>query len=722
MGSSSDSQNLIEVLIDEFLDRQRRGERPTVEEFVTRHPELASEIQETLPALALMEQVAPASADLQPSSSSAESFERRIEQIGDYRILREIGRRGMGVVYEAEQQSLGRRVALKVLPHQMAGDARPLERFQREARAAARMHHSNIVPVFDVGHDQEHSFYTMQLITGQGLDQVIQDLRQLRDAIGSCGTRSHATGERSRDQPDRQNSANSPESIAKSLLTGRLHVDSLDQRGVNDSVIASAESPVDRPSRSDLSETVAQKMNPTTSVLLPGRKELSTAESNRRAYYVSVAQVGIQTASALSYAHARGIIHRDIKPSNLLLDTAGTVWVVDFGLAKTGDEAMTHTGDLLGTIRYMSPERFRGMCDARADVYSLGLTLYEMLLLEPAFASSDQLSLIDQIKATDAKPPRAVDPRIPRDLETIVLKAIDKDPKRRYQSADEMAEDLERLIQDEPIKARRVSVIERFSRWSRRNRGMAAALASIATLLILGAVISMSAAVNLQSINSLLEAELYARCMGSVSEGWSLGDLERMDRELTDAESHLVPGLEWYFMRSRYQDHFPDHIFEIAARVSSIAVGPNGSHLAECDVNGKVFLKNGLRSSSPLNPLPELEGSGQVAISRDGTMLGMGGANSLLHETEIGTNQLKIVELSSGREIVRITAAFDVVSFAFSPNNRYVAIVSLDGAVEMHRLADRESVWRHGARNAANYTKLHFSPNSRWFSGDPNLG
>ena len=135
----------------------------------------------------------------------------------------------------------------------------------------------------------------------------------------------------------------------------------------------------------------------------------------------------------------------------MILDAAGIVWVTDFGLAKTGDQGMTHTGDILGTIRYMSPERFRGQCDVRADVYALGLTLYELLVLKPAFESSDRLKLIDLVSKSEPLAPRAVDPRIPRDLETIVLKAIDKEPRRRYQSADEMADDLQRVVNDEPI-------------------------------------------------------------------------------------------------------------------------------------------------------------------------------------------------------------------------------------------------------------------------------
>ena len=222
------------------------------------------------------------------------------------------------------------------------------------------------------------------------------------------------------------------------------------------------------------------------SAVLPGQSDISTATSNRRAYCRSVAQIGVQTASALAYAHSRGIIHRDIKPGNLILDTAGNVWVTDFGLAKTGDGGLTHTGDILGTVRYMSPERFRGHCDVRADVYGLGMTLYELLTLQPAYASGDRLKLIELIRQTEAPGPRSIDRRIPRDLETIVMKAIDKDPKRRYQSADEMGDDLQRFVNDEPVTARRAGSVERLGRWCRRNPLPASLLAVIALVFLAG--------------------------------------------------------------------------------------------------------------------------------------------------------------------------------------------------------------------------------------------
>ena len=168
--------------------------------------------------------------------------------------------------------------------------------------------------------------------------------------------------------------------------------------------------------------------------MLPGGSPIATtALSGRRApYFRSVAQIGRQAAQGLAYAHARGIVHRDIKPSNLLLDHAGVVWIADFGLAKAGDDGLTETGDVLGTSRYMAPERFRGEGDARADIYALGLTLYELMTLRPAFETPDRLKLIEQIKNDEPARPRSLDGRIPRDLETIVLKAIEKDPKQRY--------------------------------------------------------------------------------------------------------------------------------------------------------------------------------------------------------------------------------------------------------------------------------------------------
>src|SRR5262249_26993877 len=158
------------------------------------------------------------------------------------------------------------------------------------------------------------------------------------------------------------------------------------------------------------------------------------------------------------------------KPSNLLLDTRGTVWVTDFGLAKAAtDENVTHTGDVVGTLRYMAPERFQGQADIRSDIYALGLTLYELLTLQPAFDESDRHKLIAQVTHRPPPPPRRLDGAIPRDLETIVLKAISRDPAQRYMTPAALAEDLQRFLDDQPVKARRQSAVQRGWRWCRRN-------------------------------------------------------------------------------------------------------------------------------------------------------------------------------------------------------------------------------------------------------------
>jgi serine/threonine protein kinase len=203
-------------------------------------------------------------------------------------------------------------------------------------------------------------------------------------------------------------------------------------------------------------ETPAAAVRPSSSAVMPGGQPLSTLESSHRAFHRCVAHIGRLAASALAYTHTRGIVHRDIKPSNLLLDTEGVSWVTDFGLAKTEDDGLTQTGDILGTIRYMAPERFQGKGDPRSDVYALGLSLDEMLVLRPAFESPNRLALIDQVKNVSPPRLRAIDPRIPRDLETIMRKATEKNPKARYPTAEAVGEDLRRFLADEPIVARPV--------------------------------------------------------------------------------------------------------------------------------------------------------------------------------------------------------------------------------------------------------------------------
>jgi serine/threonine protein kinase len=464
MGELTEPRELVERLAEEFVRRFRAGERPSPEEYARAHPEHAAEIRELFPALVVMEELAPSDGGGSgpPEAEAAASGPGRRERVGDYHILREIGHGGMGVVYEAEQVSLGRRVALKLLSLPAGPGGASLERFRREARAAAQLHHTNIVPVFEVGQDGGTCYYAMQLIHGQGLDEVI---KELRDAGGKPGGPGEGPATISAAGP-----------VAQSLLLGRFEAPNL----------AASPAPEERPGPARETNSTVTRMADT---------ELSAPGTGGRRYYQSVARLGVQAAEALAYAHQRGIIHRDVKPSNLLLDAAGVVWVTDFGLAKhtpltppadgaDAGEDLTHTGDIIGTIRYMAPERFRGQCDARADVYGLGLTLYELLTLRPAFAGTDRLRLIEQIGRQEPPRPRALDRHIPPDLETVILRAIEKEPGRRYATAGELAADLRRYLADEPVQARRPSALYRLRKFARRNKGLVAAAAAVALTLV----------------------------------------------------------------------------------------------------------------------------------------------------------------------------------------------------------------------------------------------
>ena len=224
-----------------------------------------------------------------------------------------------------------------------------------------------------------------------------------------------------------------------------------------------------------------------SSVALPGSSELSALSDSDRRFYRGVARIGVQVAEALDYANRQGVLHRDIKPSNLLLDNRGNVWVADFGLAKTAEaDDLTHTGDILGTIRYMAPERFRGDCDARSDVYSLGLTLYELVALRPAYQAADRHALIERVLHEEPARLKKLAPSVPRDLETIIAKATARDPAARYATAGALAEDLQRFVEDRPIRARRAGPVERTWRWCRRNPALASLWAALIGVLLAG--------------------------------------------------------------------------------------------------------------------------------------------------------------------------------------------------------------------------------------------
>jgi serine/threonine protein kinase/Flp pilus assembly protein TadD len=364
----------------------------------------------------------------------------------------------MGVVYEAEQISLGRRVALKVLPFAGALDGKQLQRFKNEAQAAAGLHHTNIVPVHFVGCERGVHFYAMQFIDGQNLAQVIAALRHAADGEHSSRPEARpvpASAEPGAGPPPREPAADAEPTIPHS--------------------------PTKQWPTSPAPDTVPQA-------------GLATERSHRTAaYFRTAARLGQQAAEALHHAHELGVVHRDVKPGNLLLDDRGNVWVTDFGLAHLPTEAsLTLSGDLVGTVRYMSPEQAlaqRVGIDHRTDIYSLGATLYEMLTLRPVFAGSDRQQLLRQIAFNDPVPPRRVNKAVPAELETVVLKALEKRPEERYASAQELADDLGRFLKDEPVRAKRPTVVQRCRRWMRRHKPLVggATAALLAALLVLAA-------------------------------------------------------------------------------------------------------------------------------------------------------------------------------------------------------------------------------------------
>jgi serine/threonine protein kinase len=360
-------------------------------------------------------------------------------RLGDFELLREIGRGGMGVVYEARQVSLNRPVALKVLGPALGLSPTAIERFRREAEAAARLHHTNIVPVYTTGEQHGVHFYAMELIDGPSLDRVLAQLRQ-----GSAS-----------------------DSLTLPTSAGPAAV------------------------------APTAPYQPAPAGAGPAAAGTSSSLGSDSQYFDTVARLTAEVADALEYAHRAGVIHRDVKPANLLLDPAGRLSVNDFGLARVLERpGMTMTGEFVGTPAYMSPEQItagRVPIDSRTDIYSLGATLYELLTLRPPFAGDRRDQILAQVLQKDPTPPRRLNPKVPRDLDTICLKALDKDPARRYQTAAAMADDLRAFVNRFAIKARRAGSVARLRKWVRRNPALSAALAGAVALALLAGFFAFEA-------------------------------------------------------------------------------------------------------------------------------------------------------------------------------------------------------------------------------------
>ncbi len=417
--------DILAELFDELTNRLQAGEAVDIEPYLRRYPEYEATLKSFLPAIEILVGLGRSTHSSRPHNNSvAPPSASELGALGDFQLLRELGRGGMGIVYEALQLSLNRRVALKVLPFATALDAKQLQRFKNEAQAAACLHHQHIVSVYGVGCERGVHFYAMQFIEGQTLADLIRELRQrggLDDAEGAS------------------------------------------RKAVTDSTLRTAAALT-----ADLSDKPS-------------------------VHFRAVARLGMQAARGLEHAHQFGVVHRDIKPANLLLDQRGDLWITDFGLAHCQSQVgLTMTGDMVGTLRYMSPEQAmaaRVPIDQRVDIYSLGATLYELLTLQPPFGGSDRRELLRQICFEEPRPLRRINKEIPEELETIVLKAMAKSPGDRYASAQDLMEDLERFLEHKPIRAKRPTVLQRAKKLTRRHQGVtvtAGIAAGLVLLLVVG--------------------------------------------------------------------------------------------------------------------------------------------------------------------------------------------------------------------------------------------
>lgn len=408
MGAAEELANLL----DQYLADLEAGRSPDRAALLARHPELRVQLEEALAGLDFIHGARGAAGKVAPAA-----------QLGDFRLVREVGRGGMGVVYEAEQLSLKRRVALKVLSAGAALDEVAMQRFQREAETVATLHHTNIVPIFAVGCEGGVRYYAMQFVEGRNLAEVAGLTREAK------------------------------------------------------------------------------------------RTPIA---------YADVANWGLQAAEAIAHAHERGVIHRDIKPSNLILDRDGRVWLTDFGLARRLEDAtLSLTGALLGTPRYMSPEQAGAATnpiDHRTDIYSLGATLYELATGRPIFDATTPQAVLNQILTRDPVPPRRIVPDLPRDLETIIIKCLVKDPAQRYATARALAEDLRAFLENRSIKARRVGLPVRALRWARKHRRSTtvAGISAAASVVVLALTVwgirgyweKHQAKLSLSTSEPLLQAEI----------------------------------------------------------------------------------------------------------------------------------------------------------------------------------------------------------------------
>jgi serine/threonine-protein kinase len=402
MPSSSKREQRLERVLADYLHAVEAGTAPDRAALLQQHPDLAADLDAFFRNRDAVERIAePIKQQAQALPQTSGESEVPIAGVGsviryfgDYELLEEIARGGMGVVYKARQLSVNRIVAVKMILAGQLASAADVGRFRAEAKAAGNLDHPNIVPIYEVGEHEGQHYFSMKLIEGGSLAQIISR----RGA----------------------ESAEEKQAAASSLRSLRL-----------------------------------------------------------------CARLLATVARAVHHAHQRGILHRDLKPGNILIDAQGQPHITDFGLAKRveGPSSLTQSGAIVGTPSYMPPEQARAekQLTTAIDVYSLGAILYELLTGRPPFQAPTVLDTVLQVLEREPASPRSIRSQVDRDLETICLKCLHKNPERRYESAAAVADDLERWLRGEPILARPVGSAERLVKWVRRKPA-AAALTAVSLL------------------------------------------------------------------------------------------------------------------------------------------------------------------------------------------------------------------------------------------------
>lgn len=659
----------LDQIVAAYLEDREHGAAPDPDAWINAHPEFGAELREFLSiwdGMSVLQREWLSRPALVPQSLSGPLG---LTNLGDYRILRELGRGGMGIVYEAEQLSLHRRVALKVLPQSSLLDERLLRRFRHEAAAVANLQHPNIVPIYAVGADRGINFFAMQLIEGGNVAQVIAERRA------------------------RATSRPPSTDVAKDLLPGST----IPSRG---------------PSASTAS-TVAEAQSMLSS-------------KTGRDYYCAVARLGIDVAEALDCAHQCGVIHRDIKPSNLLLDKDGHVWVADFGLALTQDNvAFTSTGGVVGTLPYMSPEQASGnrsAIDHRADIYGLGMTLYELVALQTAFTAEDRQGLLRQILEMEPPSLQRFDKRVPADLETILLSAIAKNPVDRYASAKDLADDLRSFLELRPIRKRRIGVWGRFTRWCVRSPLVAGLSAATVLVMLVATIVSTTLAIAWRSKSieavanrreavarqSALENGVYNLQLAKVADVMET-DLVTAERMLEDSERCPVAlrDFTWgYLLDQCRRDRITIHAHQGAA--FQLAYCKDDGQLISCGEDGALRLWDANSGQVVHEFTGHIGPVRTVALSPTNPALAASGGDDAfirLWDLKLKTS---IGALEGHRGRVR--------QVAFSPDGNYLASVGDDLIARVWEVTNRKLLYRWevpASRWGTRFSACAFSPDGR---------